>query len=121
MKYKKYFAGLVVCFVMLCTTSGCVHIEIPEEGEHVGYITEAGYRGLIWKTHYIKLVDARFSVGAEGYTSYWYYGVNENDLTLWKTANELKGKNEVVTIKYRCDFIVTYWERSEGCIAISIN
>jgi len=113
------------CYMVLFTILGviaigafsCLHTAIPEEGSHVGYITETGYRGLLWKTHYIKVVDQKLSFGEDA-KSYWYYGVDEKDLSLFEQA---KNETGLISMNYRCDFFVWSWERSESCIMTSFK
>lgn len=105
-------------------TFGCVHILTPSQGTHTGYITEAGYEGLVWRTHYIKLVDAHFATYSQSSSSdqgWWYYGIDEGNLAIFNKASAFQKNNTLVTITYRCDFWTWYWERSEGCIATDVS
>jgi hypothetical protein len=90
----------------------------PGDGSHTGYITEVGRQGLIWRTHYVKVVDSHFSTGSDG--SYWYYGFDEDNQSLFNQASNYP-KNSTVTIDYRCDFFVFTWQRSGNCIVLDLR
>lgn len=92
----------------------------PETGSHTGYITETGYRGLIWKTHYVKVVDSQISFGGSS-QNYWYYGIDESDLTQFRLAQKAQQNKTLITAKYSCSFFRFKWQTSENCMLIGLE
>ena len=114
-----WIAGSLMVLAVMLFASLIVlpaHVALsPEVGEHVGVITETGYGGLVWKTHFAKTVSNTFSVDED---AAWSYGFEENDegLALFNKAKEYQKNKSIVSVSYECKFWVWYWEGSNACI-----
>jgi len=115
------------CCVLIVTVSLLATLAItsvghvclsPETGSHTGVITETGYSGLIWKTHYIKAVSAQFSADE---TAFWTYGFNEQDLKLYEKARELQLNSTIVTVDYDCQLFRWRWDTGGACTVKDIR
>jgi hypothetical protein len=113
------FVGLFFLFTICGGLLGC-SIATPESGKHTGFITETGYRGLIWKTHYVKVVDSQQSFG-ENAQNYWYYGVDEHNLAIFEKAQGFQKNKTLITAQYDCSFFKFDWEISENCKLVEVG
>jgi hypothetical protein len=115
---------LIIGVATLVIVGITAHIDLqPETGMHTGYITESGFGGLFWKTHYAKVISAQVALEQAGASDSWEYGFMEGNFnqTLWSDIQEYQHNNTKINVQYYCQLIVYAWQANDACIITSVS